>query len=71
MTQVTRIPFHGTSILTNTDGTQIVVRPVCDALGLDADAQQRRIKRQPWATTAVMTGVAGDGKQRDRIGADL
>ena len=39
MTQVTRVPFHGTSILTNPDGTQIVVRPVCDALGLDADAQ--------------------------------
>ena len=32
MTQVTRVPFHGTSILTNPDGTQIVVRPVCDAL---------------------------------------
>ena len=46
MTQVTRVPFHGTSILTNPDGTQIVVRPVCDALGLDADDDVRAAIRQ-------------------------
>ena len=71
MTDVTRVPFHGTTILTNNDGSQIVVRPVCEALGLDADAQQRRIKRQPWASTAMMTvQVPGDDQRRDMLTVD-
>lgn len=43
----------------------VALRPVCEALGLDADSQLQRIKRQPWATTVIMTGVAADGKMHE------
>ena len=52
MTQITSVPFHGTNILADEDGTHVLLRPIAEALCLDADAQQRRIKRQPWASTA-------------------
>ena len=50
------------TIYTTADGTHVALRPVCETLGLDADSQLQRIKRQPWATTVIMTGVAADGK---------
>lgn len=65
MKELTRVPFHDTTIYTTADGTYVALRPVCEALGLDADSQLQRIKRQPWATTVIMTGVAADGKMHE------
>lgn len=65
MKELTRIPFHDTTIYTTADGAHVALRPVCDSLGLDADSQLQRIKRQPWATTVIMTGVAADGKMHE------
>lgn len=70
MTEITRVPFHGTEIVTNDDGTQIALKPVCEAIGLDAYAQQKRLKRQPWATTSMMDAVASDGKSREMLTVD-
>ena len=53
------------TIYTTADGTHVALRPVCETLGLDADSQLQRIKRQPWATTVIMTGVAADGKMHE------
>lgn len=48
------------------DGTGwVVVKPLCDELGIDRQAQQRRLQRSPWATGAIMALVAKDGKVRD------
>lgn len=69
MTELQSIPFHGTHIIVTRE-QQIAVRPVCEAIGLDPDSQQRRVKRQPWATTAMMTVVAADGKIRDMLTVD-
>ena len=63
MTEITRVPFHGTSIVTNTDGTQIALKPVCEALGIDYSAQYRRVKRQPWAGVAMMAIPSSGGIQ--------
>jgi hypothetical protein len=41
-----------------------VLRPPCEALGLQANAQRERIERQDLATTRVMRAVAEDGKNR-------
>lgn len=57
------IPFHGTNITVTTD-QQVALRPTCDALGLDADSQAKRLKREPWACTAVMTVQMPDDTQR-------
>lgn len=65
MKGLTRVPFHDTTIYTTADGTHVALRPVCEALGLDADSQLQRIKRQPWATTVIMTGVAADSKMHE------
>lgn len=37
MTQITSVPFHGTNILTDEDGTHVLLRPIAEALCLDAD----------------------------------
>ena len=65
MKELTQIPFHDTTIYTTADGTHVALRPVCESLGLDADSQLQRIKRRPWATTVIMTGVAADGKMHE------
>lgn len=63
MTEVTRIPFHGTEIVTNGDGTKIALKPVCEALGLDYSGQRQRLKRQPWAGMGMMPIPSRGGVQ--------
>lgn len=65
MKELTRIPFHDTTIYTTADGTYVALRPVCEALGLDIDGQSQRLQRQSWATTCMMQAVAADGKTRE------
>jgi hypothetical protein len=45
----------------------IAVAPVCEALGIDARSQRRRLMDSAWATGAVMNRVAtaADGKERE------
>lgn len=50
------------------DGTGwVVVKKVCEVLGIDHRSQQKRLMDQPWATRAVMTLVAADGKEREQF----
>jgi hypothetical protein len=48
----------------------VALRPLCDSLGIDADAQAKRLKRTSWATTSIMTVVAADGKPREMLMID-
>lgn len=43
----------------------VVLRPACEALGLDVDSQRNKLKAAAWATTAMITAVAEDGKPRE------
>lgn len=43
----------------------IVVRRMCEVLGIDAASQWRRLQNLSWATVVTMTTVAADGKNRD------
>lgn len=67
MTNVTRIPFHGSDIVAMTEGDDqfVALRPTCDSIGIDYAAQLQRLKRQPWATVVIRPMVAADGKVRD------
>lgn len=66
MKELTRVPFHDTTIYTTADGTYVALRPVCDSLGLDADGQLQRLKRQPWTCTVIMpVQVPGDDQSRE------
>lgn len=41
----------------------LVVRPACDTLGIDEEAQRKRLDRSPWAATSVMEATGADGKR--------
>lgn len=73
MPEIVRIPFHDGEVLAvDHDGKPyVVLRTAFESIGLDADQQIRKLKKQPWATTVVTTGVAEDGKTRDMVTADL
>ena len=48
MKELTRVPFHDTTIYTTADGTYVALRPVCEALELDTNGQWQRLQRQSW-----------------------
>lgn len=72
--ELVRISVPGTTApiqAANVGGRPLVaLRPLCDSLGIDADAQSKRLKRTSWATTVIMTVVAADGKPRDMLMID-
>lgn len=71
MKELTRVPFHDTTIYTTADGAHVALRPVCESLGLDADGQLQRLKRQPWTCTVIMpVQVPGDDQSREMVFID-
>lgn len=66
-----RIPGAADLMAMQSDGRQwAALKPMCDSLGIDSQAQARRLNRKSWATTAIMTVVAADGKPRDMVMVD-
>src|SRR5579859_2964046 len=67
-TALVRVPFHDGEIVCIQDerGEWIVIKPLCERLGLDFNGQLQRLKRQAWAkgTVCVIHTVASDGKKR-------
>lgn len=54
--------------MASNDPRQLVpIKPICDALGIDAKAQRNRIDRDEIlnSTGVIMTSVAADGKERE------
>ncbi len=47
------------------DKPMVSIRHACDVAGLDYSAQLRRLNRTSWATVAMTTTVAADGKARE------
>lgn len=70
---VVRIPFHGGEILAvDINGKpNVILKPVFESIGLDADRQIAKVRRQSWATTALTAVVAADGKSREMVAADM
>lgn len=70
---VVHVPFHGETIGAVHDGARVMVplRPLCDRLGLEPNAQRKRLQRQPWTTAAMMAVVAADGRSRELYCLDL
>lgn len=65
MTSLVEIPFHGTTIhAINDEGKPLVsLRQACEAIGIDTESQRKRLNRQPWAVTVMMTATGSDGKR--------
>ena len=70
-TALTSVQFNGTSLFVTIINSVpfVVLRQICEALGLDIDAQLKRIKRHPAlsSTTVITTVVAEDGKHREMV----
>lgn len=69
MSALVRVPFHGDTIdaVRTGDDVWLVLRTACEALGLDADSQRTKLRSKEWATTAMNTVVAEDGKEREMV----
>lgn len=66
MKELTRVPFHDTTIYTTADGTYVALRPVCEALGLDFSGQLQRLRNQAWTCMGVIpTQMPGDDQSRE------
>ena len=69
--QIVTEDFHGQSILAVLhDGKPyLAMKPICENIGLQWEAQQKRIQRNPVlkSTMSIMNMVAEDGKQREMI----
>lgn len=62
------VQFQGDAIqAVRGEGEQVwvVVKRVCEALGIDDRSQRRRIDRSPWAVGVKMTSTGPDGKNYD------
>lgn len=71
--EIVRVPFLGSFIETVLiDGEpHVIIRPTLSGIGLDADAQLKKIRRKSWATTVMTTVVAEDGRAREMAAVDL
>jgi P22_AR N-terminal domain len=75
--ELVHVPFHGDvleAIQTPDRKVWVHLRRVCDILGLDHEAQRKRLvdpDRCPWATASIMEAVAQDGKTREVTVLDL
>lgn len=67
MSDLVAVPVPGTDrqiMATVVDGKPMVsLRHVCEALGIDADAQRRRLNRTSWAGAVMMTFPSAGGPQ--------
>jgi hypothetical protein len=60
------VPGADDLLATQSDGRRwAALKPMCDSLGIDTWTQQRKLNGKSWATTSIMTVVAGDGKPRE------
>lgn len=72
MTDVVPFTFDGDELQVAQEGDRVlvVVRRVCEVLGVDANTQQKRLRNDPSVTTVKLTVVAEDGKQREMLCVD-
>lgn len=73
MTALVEVPFHGDKLqaVQATGSVWVVVRRVCEALGIDESGQRQKLKEKAWATTELISAVAEDGKVREAFAIHL
>lgn len=73
MSNLIRIPFHGTEILAaDVKGKpQVVLKPAIESIGLDYKTQHRKLVGKSWATVGMVPTVGSDGKVRQMTTVDV
>lgn len=71
---LTPVPVPGTDrpiMATEHEGRPFVpLKPLCQALGLDDDAQRRKLHQAEWAVTVMITATGSDGKSYQMVALD-
>ncbi len=64
MSNIVQVPFHGDTLqAVEQDGqVWVVVKRICEPLGLDYEGQRQRLVKQPWAVTCKIQVTAADSK---------
>lgn len=59
--------INNVDIVSTSDEQLVPIRPICEALGIDANGQKQRIERDEilGSTACVIHAVAADGKERE------
>lgn len=70
--QTTLVPFHGHELITVKDGgiIRVAMKPICEALGLQWEAQYKRIQRNPVLQTCMVMmtmQLPGDNQRREIV----
>ncbi|ELA08727.1 putative antirepressor protein [Moraxella macacae 0408225] len=69
--QLASIDFHGQTLLATIQDNVVytALKPICENIGLDWDAQRQRINRDEVlnSTTVIITAVGNDGKNREML----
>lgn len=73
---IIEVPFQSDRLQAVRDGEAVwvVVRRVCEALGIDPDSQRKRLQdaeRCPWAVTVMTTATGPDGKNYEVFAVHL
>lgn len=66
MTQaLTLVPFYGSAIeaIQHEGQPHVVVRRVCEHLGIDLESQRKKLKTKAWAGAVIITAPSGGGSQ--------
>ena len=58
------VPFVGgtLSAMRQNDRGWLVLKPACEALGIDAEGQRQKLAKAPWAVACVIQATGADGK---------
>lgn len=70
--KIAQIPFAGKTILAKKsgEGYYVILKRLCENMGVEYSAQFKRLKRQPWAVIALTAATASDGKTYKMIAID-
>lgn len=73
MSELVRIPFHGTEVLTvEVDGRpHVVLKPAIEALGLAYPPQYRKLQEKSWAVMGMAPTTGADGKTYQMVTVDV
>lgn len=74
MNNVIRVDFHGDALEATQDDTGrvwVVVRRVCENLGIDYSGQRTVLKAKAWARVEMISTLAPDGRNREHLCLDL
>lgn len=76
MSKIVEVPFRSEAIQAIRQGEQawVVVRRVCENLGIDPEGQRQRLtdpQRSPWARTCVMQAHDASGRLQEVFALDL